>query len=79
MTDDKILEVLHRYQKEITGHPMRMFDDHFSHCAAMIPQMEEFLAEGRRDKVFRWLGFIQGVLYAKGVYTIEQLKDHSRP
>jgi hypothetical protein len=31
------------------------------------------------EKFMRWLGFMQGVLWAEGLYTIEQLKDHNRP
>lgn len=29
------------------------------------------------EKVFKWLGFIQGVLWIMGVYTVEELKDHN--
>lgn len=79
MTDDKILEVLHLYQREITSKPLRMYDDQLAHCAGMIPKMVEFIKEGRRDKVFRWLGFLQGVLYCKGIYTIEEMANHNRP
>lgn len=29
-------------------------------------------------KVMRWLGFLQGVLWARGFFTLEELKGHSR-
>jgi len=51
----------------------------FIHMLTMIPKMREFLKEGRREKTFRWLGFIQGVLWAKGVFNLEELKNHNRP
>lgn len=32
----------------------------------------------KREKAHRWLGFIQGVLWLCGVYTLDELKEHSR-
>jgi len=32
---------------------------------------------GDMEKSMRWLGFIQGVLYTKHVYTIDELKAHN--
>src|SRR4030095_7725392 len=32
-----------------------------------------------REKFMRWLGFMQGVLYAEGIFTIDQMKEHNRP
>jgi hypothetical protein len=32
----------------------------------------------KREKAHRWLGFIQGVLWLSGVYTLDELKEHSR-
>lgn len=43
--------------------------------AALLPMIEE----GRTEKCMRWLGFIQGVLWMAGVFTLEELKNHSRP
>lgn len=33
----------------------------------------------QREKLMRWLGFMQGALYATGVYTIDQLRTHNKP
>jgi hypothetical protein len=33
----------------------------------------------KREKFMRWLGFMQGVLWNNGIYTLDQLKDHNRP
>lgn len=49
------------------------------HCYYMLDEMEEFVREGRMEKCFRWLGFIQGVLLVSGLFTLNELKDHSRP
>ncbi|MDP3696534.1 MAG: hypothetical protein Q8R55_00710 [Candidatus Taylorbacteria bacterium] len=50
-----------------------------AHCHGMLDKMEEFVAEDRMGKAFRWLGFIQGCLWATGCYTLEELKNHNRP
>jgi hypothetical protein len=31
------------------------------------------------EKAFRWLGFVQGVLWTNRVYTLDNLKSHNRP
>ena len=37
--------------------------------------VEARLLEGKCN---RWLGFVQGVLWMSGIYTIDQLRDHVR-
>lgn len=51
----------------------------FAHCRGMISKMKTFIKEGRTGKVFRWLGFIQGCLWATRQYSLEDLKNHNRP
>jgi hypothetical protein len=34
--------------------------------------------QSAREKAHRWLGFIQGVLWLSGVFTLDELKEHSR-
>lgn len=50
-----------------------------SHCNWMLDQIEKFIQEGRMDKAFRWLGFIQGVFWYSGKFTIEDLSNHNKP
>lgn len=88
MSDQKILQVLDLYETEITkalivgyhrsGRVSGRLAE-FTHLHDMIPKMRAFLAEGRREKVFRWLGFMQGALWVLDVYTIEEMADHNRP
>lgn len=47
------------------------------HCHSMLGQMEDFLKEDLMEKVFRWLGFIQGFLWSEGVYTLDELRHHN--
>ena len=49
------------------------------HCHGMLDKMIEFVHEGQMEKVFRWLGFIQGVLWSNRAYTLTDLKNHNRP
>lgn len=51
----------------------------FGHCYWMLDEIGKMLDEGKMDKVFRWLGFVQGCLWRASVYTIEDMKDHNRP
>lgn len=49
------------------------------HVESMIPKAIDFFQHNRREKGFRWLGFIQGVLWSEGIYAIKEMKDHNRP
>ena len=49
------------------------------HCHQMLDFMEEFVRDNRMEKCFRWLGFIQGVLWSTGNFSLNELKNHSRP
>ncbi len=90
MTPDKHRQVIAKYRRffEESGiEPVEVPHDDFvtdedtslAHCHGMLDQMEAFIEEGRMDKVNRWLGFIQGVLWRSGYYSLEELKDTNRP
>lgn len=55
-----------------------MAGDNLKHVYGMLDQMEIMVDEGKMEKVFRWLGFVQGVLWTEGAYTLNELKDHNR-
>ena len=48
-----------------------------NHLLYMCNQVETFVAEGRRDKAFRWLGFIQGAMWE--FTPIDTLKAMNAP
>lgn len=31
------------------------------------------------QKIHRWLGFIQGVFFTDGIFSIQEMKEHNRP
>ena len=90
MEDNKILEVVQIYrgffeEKGIDpiDYPHGLMLDSLghglAHCYGMLKKIEEFVKEGRRDKAFRWLGFVQGCLWSAGHYSLENLTNHNRP
>ncbi|MDO8504946.1 MAG: hypothetical protein Q7S36_03805 [Candidatus Liptonbacteria bacterium] len=90
MSPEKVREAIAVYRKkfEELGIPPKSFphdavpltDNEFlGHCHFMLDEMEKFIEEGRMEKVFRWIGFIQGCLWRASTYTIEEMKNHNRP
>jgi len=91
MTGEKIIELgvfyhTQLYEMGITG--SRQANRHkkplpkeegLSHARWMSLRMIELVDQGRIEKAFRWLGHIQGLLVAYGVYSINEVKEHSRP
>jgi len=86
----KILEVIGVYRKFFESHGIDKADyPHYlkpgalkntlAHCHGMLDKMEVFIKEGRIEKTFRWLGFIQGCLWMAGCYSLDDLKNHNRP
>lgn len=74
MTLDEAKAVARRYREERGsegGHRM-------GHAMDMCARLQEFGPDQER-KAMRWLGFIQGVLWCEGAYTIEEMKGHNRP
>ena len=53
-------------------------EDVLPHCHAMLDAIDGHLAAGRDGKAFRWLGFVQGCLWASGRFPISALKGHNR-
>lgn len=50
-----------------------------SHIAYMCEGAIEFVNEGRVEKAMHWLGFVQSACYFVGFYSIDELKEQSRP
>ena len=44
-------------------------------CRTVLERLDSFPA----DKASRWLGFVQGVLAVRGLITVAEERDHSRP
>lgn len=70
MTKDDALNLIGQYCTHLREHGEP--DDTLSHLDARFPD------DGSEKKAMRWLGFMQGALYMKGIFSLEDLKDHSR-
>lgn len=47
------------------------------HTMWMCKQGTAFVDEGDVEKAMRWLGFVQGMLFYTGHYTIDEMRAHS--
>lgn len=80
MTAEKIQKVLDIYERRLLKDEReRGLKDGPNHVLEMIPLTREFVIHGRTEKAFRWLGFMQGVLWMSGYYTIDEMKQHNMP
>ena len=63
---------------------------HYQHLLTMLPKMREMQATAAdadsadeyiaaREKLMRWLGFVQGALWVKGIYGIDEMREHNKP
>jgi hypothetical protein len=76
MTPDKIRAVLQEYFQRLAwlfgGAPQRNqvatgLREQVPHIMWMCEETSKFLNDGRIEKAMRWLGFIQGWLWASGI------------
>lgn len=88
MTYDRIKEAADRYRVTLLNEgfdPKRNEkgayacgdDELFGHVLWMCEEI--YKGEMGIEKAFRWLGFVQGVLYAKNIFSISEMKQHNKP
>ena len=51
---------------------------HLREAGDMIEPTIKLFEKHDTDKAFRWFGFIQGVLYSSGAYSIPEIKGHNK-
>ncbi len=71
MTKEEVLNVARSY-KDWLLHETPL---EFQHLVGMVPKMEEMEDV---EKLMRWFGFMQGVLWVSEEFTLEQLKGHNK-
>ena len=90
MTKEKLESTLAGYRKHLLGKGARDespdYDktnisnaEAYDHLLSMIIRAESLLEKNKIEKVFRWLGFIQGTLWMTGDFSLDELKNNSRP
>lgn len=92
MNRQQIQQALNLYKQELKNRgtikkdhalelPLISPERSLGHIYFMIDEVEGFLKQGDQEsleKAFRWLGFIQGVLWANNIHTIRELAEHNR-
>lgn len=62
-----------RKNPQAVTHPERT-----AHCLWMLDTIAAWPAN-RIEKAFRWLGFVQGFMWANGYATVDEMRDWNRP
>ncbi len=88
MTNQQILSAVENYRKYFEGRRIEKFSyphNHtlihtnygLEHCHDMLDKIVQFVENGKIDKAFRWLGFLQGALWMAQIYPIAYFKDQN--
>jgi hypothetical protein len=87
MTNEHLEAILTKYEEYLSayGVPLRYAADRLPpdetqaarHVLWMCGEVRKFMAEGRAEKANRWFGFIQGVMWKMGRYTIDDMRGHN--
>jgi hypothetical protein len=83
MTNEQIKEVCLKYDKVLSDMKIESVRESsvpgsLQHLRWMCSEIIVFINEGRTEKAHRWLGFLQGAFWVKGIFDIEQLKSDNR-
>ena len=81
-----IAELQRRHHKPVRkpldyplGHALWMLHEMREDLEGYGYETEDAASDRTWDKFNRWLGFVQGVLWINGVYTIDEMRDQTRP
>jgi hypothetical protein len=91
VTDAQVKQVVKAYQDRLEREGYRpaqiAFDRttasfprsrQLEHTAWMCLEIQRALDAGDRERAMRWLGFTQGVLWAHGIYAVDELREQNR-
>jgi len=85
MKKNQFLEICQEYDELLKndGYEIKnrglLGDGDMNHIRWMIQEIPKLIDNPHKiEKANRWLGFVQGVLWIKGYFTIEKMKDHNR-
>lgn len=70
-----------RHSLDVTNHsspiaPNILLEHAAWMCNETLTKLQHF--DDHRDKIMRWLGFIQASFWASGFYTVEKMKNDNR-
>jgi hypothetical protein len=74
--DEKVIDVCKKYEKDLKE--LCFSDMNLQHINWTVMKIPGFIKENQQEKANRWLGFIQGVLWVKKVYTVREMGEDNR-
>jgi hypothetical protein len=89
VTRDQHIDTLRAYQDKFAKWSIERCDPHFDtppgmgraikHANWMIQEMLQRMEAGedKPGQADRWLGFVQGILWCHGMFTIDDMKGHN--
>lgn len=86
MDQKQVIDIIATYQRLFDDVPLvchsseryPMSKEVSEHCAWMLSQMKQMAENGETDKLDRWLGFVQGLLWSYHFYSIDEMQEHNR-
>jgi hypothetical protein len=72
-------QIIDKYTLELSAHIIEKDSScEFCHIKWMLVEMKNWGQNmEHRDKLNRWLGFIQGIFYVEDGYTIDEMREHN--
>jgi hypothetical protein len=91
VTDAQVKQVVKAYQDRLEREGYRPGQIDFDRTTASFPrsrqlehtawmclEIQKALDAGERERAMRWFGFAQGVLWAQGIYAVNELREQNR-
>jgi hypothetical protein len=91
VTDAQVKQVVKAYQERLEREGYRAAQIDFDrttaafprsrqleHAAWMCTEVQKAIDAGERERAMRWFGFLQGVLWAHGIYAVNELREQNR-
>jgi len=84
MTNEQIIQVSNKYQAKLDAlgySELREDRDNpgsLTHISWMLYQITQLVNNNQIEKANRWLGFVQGALWALDVCTIDEMREDNK-
>lgn len=70
----KLSDLLNQYDYDLREYTTKRNGNTLEHVRWMLDELRDLTGA----KAMRWLGFVQGVLWMQGIYTIDQMREHNK-
>lgn len=78
MNKSEALELMRQYTVDLANRRLSQWPTRRHQRGHLLSMTMRFPEDGSERKAMRWLGFMQGALWMAGIFTLEELKEHSR-